>query len=43
MSETPMFFVGHGDDGGLRVHPGRRVQEALRAADGRIVTRACDG
>ena len=32
MSETPMLFVCHGDDGGLRVHPCRRVQEALRAA-----------
>ena len=32
MSETPMLFVCHGDDGGLPVHPCRRVQVALRAA-----------
>jgi hypothetical protein len=32
MSETPMLFVCHGDGGGLRIHPCRRVQEALRAA-----------
>jgi glutathione S-transferase len=31
--ETPTLFVCHGDDGGPRVHPCRRVQEALRAAD----------
>jgi glutathione S-transferase len=31
MSETPTLFVCHGDDGGPRVHPCRRVQEALRA------------
>jgi glutathione S-transferase len=29
---TPTLFVCHGDDGGPRVHPCRRVQEALRAA-----------
>jgi glutathione S-transferase len=28
----PTLFVCHGDDGGPRVHPCRRVQEALRAA-----------
>jgi glutathione S-transferase len=32
MTETPTLFVCHGDDGGPRVHPCRRVQEALRAA-----------
>ncbi|MEA2200280.1 MAG: hypothetical protein QOI89_876 [Solirubrobacteraceae bacterium] len=33
MPETPTLFVCHGDDGGPRLHPCRRVQEALRAAD----------
>jgi glutathione S-transferase len=33
MLETPTLFVCHGDDGGPRMHPCRRVQEALRAAD----------
>jgi hypothetical protein len=28
----PTLFVCHGDDGGARFHPCRRVQEALRAA-----------
>jgi glutathione S-transferase len=28
---TPTLYVCHGDDGGLRVHPCRRVQEAMRA------------
>jgi glutathione S-transferase len=28
----PTLFVCHGDDGGPRIHPCRRVQEALRAA-----------
>jgi hypothetical protein len=28
----PELFVCHGDDGGPRFHPCRRVQEALRAA-----------
>ena len=28
----PTLYVCHGDDGGLRLHPCRRVQEALRAA-----------
>jgi glutathione S-transferase len=32
MAEIPTLFVCHGDDGGPRVHPCRRVQEALRAA-----------
>jgi glutathione S-transferase len=32
LAETPTLFVCHGDDGGPRVHPCRRVQEALRAA-----------
>ena len=30
--EIPTLFVCHGDDGGPRIHPCRRVQEALRAA-----------
>ena len=29
---APMLYVCHGDDGGPRVHPCRRVQEALREA-----------
>jgi glutathione S-transferase len=33
MTEPPTLFVCHGDDGGPRIHPCRRVQEALRAAD----------
>lgn len=32
MAEVPTLFVCHGDDGGPRMHPCRRVQEALRAA-----------
>ena len=32
MAERPTLYVCHGDDGGPRVHPCRRVQEALRAA-----------
>ncbi len=32
MSDVPKLFVCHGDDGGPRVHPCRRVQEALREA-----------
>jgi hypothetical protein len=28
---TPTLYVCHGDDGGPKVHPCRRVQEALRA------------
>ena len=30
MPEKPTLFVCHGDDGGPRIHPCRRVQEALR-------------
>jgi hypothetical protein len=33
MAETPTLYVCHGDDGGPRIHPCRRVQEALRDAD----------
>jgi hypothetical protein len=29
--ELPTLFVCHGDDGGPRIHPCRRVQERLRA------------
>lgn len=29
----PKLYVCHGDDGGPRFHPCRRVQEALRAAN----------
>jgi len=32
MPEKPILFVCHGDDGGPRFHPCRRVQEALRGA-----------
>jgi glutathione S-transferase len=32
MPEAPTLFVCHGDDGGPRMHPCRRVQEALRGA-----------
>jgi glutathione S-transferase len=32
MPETPKLFVCHGDEGGPRMHPCRRVQEALHAA-----------
>jgi glutathione S-transferase len=31
-TETPTLFVCHGDDGGPRIHPCRRVQEAMHAA-----------
>jgi glutathione S-transferase len=31
-TQTPTLHVCHGDDGGPRRHPCRRVQEALRAA-----------
>jgi glutathione S-transferase len=30
MPDAPTLYVCHGDDGGPRVHPCRRVQEALR-------------
>src|SRR5579884_3578653 len=29
---TPTLYVCHGDDGGPRLHPCRRVQEAMRDA-----------
>ena len=32
MAEIPTLYVCHGDDGGPRVHPCRRVQEAFREA-----------
>lgn len=32
METTPKLFVCHGDDGGPKLHPCRRVQEALREA-----------
>jgi glutathione S-transferase len=32
MPDTPTLYVCHGDDEGPRVHPCRKVQEALRAA-----------
>jgi glutathione S-transferase len=32
VAEIPTLFVCHGDDAGPRVHPCRRVQEALRAS-----------
>ena len=32
MPQKPTLFVCHGDDGGQRFHPCRRVQEALRDA-----------
>jgi glutathione S-transferase len=32
MAEIPTLYVCHGDDHGPRMHPCRRVQEALRAA-----------
>jgi glutathione S-transferase len=31
MAEKPTLYVCHGDEGGPRVHPCRRVQEALKA------------
>ncbi|HEX6457526.1 MAG TPA: glutathione S-transferase N-terminal domain-containing protein [Thermoleophilaceae bacterium] len=31
MAETPTLYVCHGDTGGPKVHPCRRVQEAMRA------------
>ena len=30
MADRPTLYVCHGDDGGPRIHPCRRVQEALR-------------
>lgn len=32
MPERPMLFVCHGDEGGPKMHPCRRVQEALKGA-----------
>jgi glutathione S-transferase len=32
MADAPTLFVCHGDEGGPRIHPCRRVQEALHAA-----------
>ncbi len=32
MAELPTLYVCHGDDGGPRIHPCRRVQEAMREA-----------
>ncbi len=32
MPEKPTLYVCHGDDEGPRIHPCRRVQEALRGA-----------
>ncbi len=32
MADTPTLYVCHGDEGGPRIHPCRRVQEALHAA-----------
>jgi glutathione S-transferase len=32
MADKPTLFVCHGDDEGPRIHPCRRVQEALRDA-----------
>jgi glutathione S-transferase len=31
MAETPTLYVCHGDEGGPKIHPCRRVQEALHA------------
>ena len=31
-TQTPTLYVCHGDDGGPRIHPCRKVQEALRDA-----------
>jgi glutathione S-transferase len=32
MAEKPILYVCHGDEGGPKMHPCRRVQEALHAA-----------
>jgi glutathione S-transferase len=32
MAEIPVLYVCHGDEGGPKMHPCRRVQEALRDA-----------
>lgn len=31
-TQAPTLYVCHGDDGGPRIHPCRRVQEAMREA-----------
>jgi len=31
--DVPTLYVCHGDEGGPRIHPCRRVQEALHATD----------
>jgi glutathione S-transferase len=31
MADTPTLYVCHGDEGGPRVHPCRKVQEAMHA------------
>jgi hypothetical protein len=33
MAEKPVLYVCHGDDGGPKIHPCRRVQEGLRSAN----------
>lgn len=33
MAEKPTLYVCHGDTGGPKIHPCRRVQEAMRAAN----------
>jgi glutathione S-transferase len=32
MAEIPTLYVCHGDEGGPKIHPCRRVQEALHSA-----------
>jgi glutathione S-transferase len=32
MAEIPTLYVCHGDEGGPRIHPCRRVQEAMHAS-----------
>jgi glutathione S-transferase len=32
VAERPTLFVCHGDEGGPKMHPCRRVQEAMKAA-----------
>jgi glutathione S-transferase-like protein len=32
MADKPTLFVCHGDEGGPKIHPCRRVQEAMHAA-----------
>ncbi len=33
MADIPTLYVCHGDDGGPKMHPCRRVQEAMNAKD----------